>query len=329
MKLSSLDSAAAFVAVARHRSFTAAATELGVTRSAVSQTIKGFEQRLGVALLARTTRDVGLTEAGAALYAELAPVIGTVGRAIERIAEYSGRPAGLLRLNVPHIAVPLVIEPILAGFLDKHPQVQLEIFCDDSLANILEDGFDAGIRLGEMVAQDMVSVRLTPPTRTVVIGSPAYFEMHGVPQRPEDLVRHDCVNYRQNSRGGLYRWEFQRNGEEFEIAVKGRVIANDTPMLMRCAVDGLGLVSHLESLVRPWIERGEMRTVLDEYSVGTPGFFLYFPARAQVLPKLRAFIEYAREDRTGRPRDLAPEATHTKRKPRLKWDSAMRRPRPA
>jgi DNA-binding transcriptional LysR family regulator len=328
MKLSSLDSAAAFVAVARHRSFTAAAAELGVTRSAVSQTIKAFEQRLGVALLARTTRDVGLTEAGAALYAELAPVIGTVGRAIERMAEYSGRPAGVLRLNLPHIAVPLVIEPILAGFLEKHPQVQVEIFCDDALANIVEQGFDAGIRLGEMVAQDMVSVRLTPPTRTVVIGSPAYFEKHGVPQRPEDLVRHDCVNYRQISRGALYRWEFQRDGEEFEITVKGRVIANDTPTLMRCAVDGLGLVSHLESVVRPWIDRGEVRTVLDEYSVSTPGFFLYFPARSQVLPKLRAFIDYARVDRVDVLREPTGRATPATRKPRLKWDPATKRPRP-
>jgi DNA-binding transcriptional LysR family regulator len=328
MKLSSLDSAAAFVAVARHRSFTAAAAELGVTRSAVSQTIKGFEQRLGVALLARTTRDVGLTEAGAALYAELAPVIGTVGRAIERMAEYSGRPAGLLRLNVPHIAVPLVLEPILVGFLAKHPQVQIEIFCDDGFANIVEQGFDAGIRLGEMVAQDMVSVRLTPPTRTVVIGSPAYFEKHGVPQRPEDLVQHDCVNYRQISRGGLYRWEFQREGEEFEIAVKGRVIANDTPTLMRCAIDGLGLVSHLESVVRPWIERGEVRTVLDEYSVATPGFFLYFPARAQVLPKLRAFIDSARDKLNETAQQSRHRGVISARKPRLKWDATTRRPQP-
>jgi DNA-binding transcriptional LysR family regulator len=229
---------------------------------------------------------------------------------------------------VPHIAVPLVIEPILAGFLAQHPQVQIEIFCDDGFANIVEQGFDAGIRLGETVAQDMVSVRLTPPTRTVVIGSPAYFEKHGVPQRPEDLVQHDCVNYRQISRGGLYRWEFQRNGEEFEIAVKGRVIANDTPTLMRCAVDGLGLVSHLESVVRPWIERAEVRTVLDDYSVATPGFFLYFPARAQVLPKLRAFIDYLRpapDADTNRSGDGARPATG---KPRLKWDTATRRPRP-
>lgn len=322
MKVSSLDAAAAFVAVARHRSFTAAAAELGVTRSAVSQTIKGFEQRLGVALLARTTRDVGLTEAGAALYAELAPVIGTVGRAIERMAEHSGRPAGLLRLSVPHVAVPLVIEPILAGFLEKHPQVQIEIRVenggDDGVADIVEQGFDAGICLGETVAQDMVSVRLTPPTRTVVIGSPAYFAKHGVPQRPEDLVRHDCVNTRQTPRGGLDRWKFQRNGEAFETAVRGRVIANDTPTLMRCAVDGLGLVSHLESVVRPWIERGEVRTVLDGYSVGTPGLFLYFPARRQVLPKLRAFIEHARDKLNGATQHFEGRGTTSARKPRLK-----------
>jgi DNA-binding transcriptional LysR family regulator len=148
--------------------------------------------------------------------------------AIERMGEYSSQPSGLLRLNLPHIAVPLLIEPTLAGFLEQHPQVQIEIYADDSFANIVDQGFDAGIRLGETVAQDMVSVRLSPPTRTVVIGSPAYLEKHGVPQRPEDLVHHQCVNYRQISRGSLYRWEFQRNGEEFEIAVRGRVIANDT-----------------------------------------------------------------------------------------------------
>ena len=293
MKLRSLDAAAAFVAVARHRSFTAAAAELGVTRSALSQSIKAFEQRLGVALLARTTRDVGMTEAGAALYAELSPVIGTVGRALERMAEYSGRPAGLLRINAPTIAGPLILAPLLPGFLARYPDIQLEICSDDAFANIVEQGFDAGVRLGEMVAQDMVSVRLSPPTRTVVVASPDYLARHGTPERPEDLVRHQCINYRQATRGGIYRWEFQRGGEEFEMAVAGRLILNESELLLRAAADGLGLAYHFEFVARERVERGELVEVLREFSVATPGFFLYFPARAQVLPKLRALIQHA------------------------------------
>jgi DNA-binding transcriptional LysR family regulator len=292
LKLRTLDSAAAFVAVARHRSFTAAAAELAVTRSALSQSIKAFEQRLGVALLARTTRDVGMTEAGAALYAELSPVIGTVGRALERMAEYSGRPSGLLRISAPSIAGPLVLAPLLPGFLAQYPDIQLEIHTDDAFANIVEQGFDAGIRLGEFVAQDMVSVRLSPPTRTVVVASPDYLQRHGTPERPEDLMRHQCINYRQATRGGLYRWEFQRGGEEFEIAVSGRLIVNEAELLVRAAMDGVGLAYHLESVVQERLERGEVVEVLGDFSVATPGFFLYFPARAQVLPKLRAFLNF-------------------------------------
>lgn len=295
MKLGTLDGAVAFLAVAKKRSFTAAAAELGVTRSAVSQTIKSLETKLGVALLARTTRDVGLTEAGQRLYEHLEPALGSVAVALEHLHDYRGKPSGLLRLNVPRIAVDSLIASMLPGFLELHPNIQIEIYVDDSLANIVDSGFDAGIRLGEMVARDMVSIRLTPPSRLLVLGAPALIARHGMPQTPEELTNYPCINYRQITRGGIYKWEFQRDGEEFEVNVAGPVITNDTDFMLRAGVNGLGFVYQLESIVRPFIETGALKPVLEPFALSTPGLHIYFPARSQVLPKLRAFIDYLKK----------------------------------
>lgn len=294
MRADALDGLVAFRLVAERRSFTAAAARLRVSRSAVSQAIKALERRLGVPLLARTTRDVGLTEAGARFLAAIGPALDSIGAAAEAASLAGGRPSGLLRLNVPRIAASGVIAPLLPGFCALHPEITVEIFADDGLANIVEAGFDAGVRLGELVAADMVSVRISPADRLVVVGAPAYFARRGHPATPRDLAAHDCINFRETSRGGLYRWEFEQEGEAFDVAVEGRVVVNDAALKLRTAADGLGLACELHSVARPLLQAGVLATTLDAFAASTPGFHLYFPARAQVAPKLRAFIDFAR-----------------------------------
>jgi DNA-binding transcriptional LysR family regulator len=294
MKLSRLDAGAVFVQVAGHRNFTAAAAQLNITRSAASQAVKSLEARLGVVLLVRTTRDVAPTQEGERLYAELAPALAAMQRAFEQARADAGRPSGLLRLNVPRIAVATVIAPLLPGFAQRYPEVTLEVFVDDRLANIVEGGFDAGVRFGEMVAQDMVSVQLAAAGRLLVVGSPGYFAAHGAPRSPADLTRHRCINYRQISKGGLYRWEFQRQGEVFEIAVDGPLVVNDSDLKLRAAIDGIGLAYELESVVEPFVQAGVLQPVLQRYAIRTPGLHIYFPSRAQVSPKLRAFLDFAK-----------------------------------
>lgn len=299
MRPDPLDGLLPFVLAARHRSFTAAAAELRVTRSAVSQAIKALETRLGVTLLARTTRDVGLTEAGEAFLAAVQPAVVAIAAAAEAASAMGGRPAGTLRLNVPRVAIGTVIAPLLPRFRAACPEVTVEVFAEDRLANIVEGGFDAGVRLGELLAQDMVSVRLSPPERLVVVGAPAYFARRGHPAHPRDLAFHDCINFRQSTRGGLYAWEFEQpradgSPEAFEVAVQGGLVVNDTALKLQAAIDGLGLAYELESAARPAIAAGSLQPTLGDFAPTTPGFFLYFPARAQVLPKLRAFIDIAR-----------------------------------
>jgi DNA-binding transcriptional LysR family regulator len=294
MRAHDLDGLVAFCLVAEKRSFTAAAAELGVTRSAMSQAIKALEAGLGVAVFARTTRDVGLTEPGERLYAEVRPAIEAISLARQAASASGGRPSGVLRLNVPRVAITSVIAPLLPGFARAHPKITVEVFTEDRFANIVEGGFDAGVRLGELVEKDMVSVRLTEADRLCVVGAPAYFAARGTPSHPRELGRHACVNFRQSSRGGLYRWEFEEAGEEFDVAVDGPLIVNDTDLKLRAAIDGLGLAYELRSVAKPWLEAGALVECLATFAPATPGFYLYFPARAQVLPKLRAFIDFAR-----------------------------------
>ncbi len=293
MQRSELDGLMAFLKVAERRSFTAAARDLGVTPSAISQTIRALEERAGVALLARTTRDVALTEAGRRFVDRARPAVETIRAAFEEAAELGSRPSGLLRLNVPRVALTSMIEPVLASFCAAHPAVQVEIFVEDRFANIVEDGFDAGIRLGELIDADMVAVRLTPPFKLAVVGAPGYLEQHGRPGHPRDLKDHACINFRQGARGGLYHWEFEEKGREFAVSVNGPVIVNEAGIMMASAVMGLGLAYTLTPVAEPLCEQGVLQTVLEEFCPETPGFFLYFPARHQVMPKLRAFIDHA------------------------------------
>ncbi len=294
MRRDQLDGVVAFLRVAERRSFTAAAAELGVTPAAVSHTIKQLEARIGVALFARTTRDVGLTEAGRRFLEHARPGLAQISEAFEAARRLGDAPSGLLRLNVPRVALPGIVEPVLTEFRAAYPAVEVEITVEDRSVNIVEEGFDAGIRLGEMIEADMVGVRLTPPFRCAIVASPAYLARRGRPVRPEELRVHDCINFRQG-RGTLYRWEFEEGGREWEMAVPGPFATNDGALMMAACVQGLGLAYTLEPVAAPLVEQGLLKRVLEPFCPETPGFFLYFPHRAQVMPKLRAFADFAVE----------------------------------
>jgi DNA-binding transcriptional LysR family regulator len=291
MRRGDLDGLIAFLRVAERRSFSAAARELGVTPSAVSQAVRALERRARVALLARTTRDVALTEAGQRFVERARPAVESIDEAFGAAAELAARPGGLLRLNVPRVALAPLIEPVLADFCAAYPDVQVEIYVDDKFANIVEERFDAGIRLGELVEADMVAVRLTPPFKLAVVASPDYLARRGRPTHPSDLRDHSCINFRQSSRGGLYHWEFEEDGRGFAVAVQGQLIVNEAGLMLASAVSGLGLAYALEPVIRPLRAQGLLDTVLESFCPETPGFFLYFPSRRHVMPKLRAFID--------------------------------------
>ncbi|WP_437792205.1 LysR substrate-binding domain-containing protein [Sorangium sp. So ce693] len=281
-----------FLTVARHRSFRAAAAELGVTTGAVSQAIRALERRVGLPLFSRTTRRVGLTEAGERLHERLAPAAGEISAALEALDELRGQPAGLLRLTVPRTAVPFVIEPVLPRFRRAYPDVAVEISVDDALVDLAESGFDAGVRLGEDLAQDMTAVRLTPDLRWLVVGAPSYFAAHGRPEEPEDLLAHTCIRYRFQS-SALYRWEFVRDHREITVHAPGTLTVNDANLAVSLARDGLGLAYMFDLAVAEDLASGALATALERHAPTGPGFFLYFPARAQTQAKLRAFIDMA------------------------------------
>ena len=293
------DGIEAFLAVAARRSFAAAARDLGVTGPAVSQAVRQLERRVGVPLFYRTTRSVNLTEAGRQLLDRAQPAATAVAAALADLRELGERPSGLLRLNVPRLAVPLLIEPVLPGFLAAFPDVTVEVSVDDGIANVVDAGFDAGIRLGSMIERDLVAVPLTPPLTTVVVGAPGYLAARGRPQSLEDLAAHDCIAYRRITAGTIYRWEFVRDGVEVEVAVTGRVVVNDTDLTLRAALDGLGLAYLFDVMTAPYEAAGRLERVLQPYALVEPGLFLYYPARSQVMAKLRAFIDYVRERRNG------------------------------
>lgn len=287
------------LAVARRQGFSAAAAELGMTPSAVSHAVRAVEEQLGQPLFARTTRSVALTEAGAALVAAVGPALAEVADGIERLSGAPGRPQGLLRLNVPRVALPLVVVPVLEVMRRRHPGVQVEVYGDDAMTDIVAAGFDAGIRLGAMIGADMIAVRLTPPFRAIVVASPAYLRRRGEPRRIAELAAHDCIGFRQISGGGLYRWELRDGHAEVSVELPSPLIVNDAMIALELARRGLGLAYVFEPLARADLRRGRLRQVLAAAAIEEPGLFLYFPARGSRAPKLRAFIDVAREVLSG------------------------------
>ncbi len=284
----------AFVRVARLGSFRMAANQLGVSASAVSQTLRGLESRLGVRLLNRTTRRVGLTEAGERLLQQVAPAIDTLNTALEETESARDRPSGLLRINMPR-AVWALIAGRLPQFLARYPDVQVELFADDGLSDMVAGGFDAGIRLGECLGKDMIALPITPPLKMVVAGSPDYFRQHPSPRIPEDLANHACLHFRYASSGKLVEWEFQRDGHVFEVAVGSRLIVNDGGTARDAALRGMGLAQLFDFAIGEDEAAGRLVRVLEPYYQPFPGFYIYYSTRRQLPPKLRAFVDFLRE----------------------------------
>jgi DNA-binding transcriptional LysR family regulator len=288
-----LDGVEAFLSVAEHRNFRKAAAQLGVTPSAMSQAVRVLEARVGAALFIRTTRSVGLTEAGERFLSRAKPAFEELVAAGEVARELGQRPTGLLRLSVPRAVVPILLEPLIASFCQAYPAVEVEIAASEELIDLAAAGFDAGIRLGQFIAADMVAVRLTAPFRLAIVGNPAYLARSGSPKRPDDLRHHACLRLRR-SNGALAPWSLDDNGRAIEIAVSGPLIANDFPTMLGAALEGVGLAQVPEPIATEGVATGKLVRVLEPYAPMVPGVFLYYPGKRQVLPKLRAFIDHVK-----------------------------------
>lgn len=288
-----LDGVEAFLSVARHLSFRRAATELGVTPSAISQAIRVLEERVGAALFMRTTRSVGLTEAGERFLARAKPAFEELVAAGEVARDLGQRPAGRLRLSVPRAVMPVLLEPLIASFCRSYPEIEVEIAANEKLVDLANEGFDAGIRFGQFIEADMVAVRLTPPFRFIVAGSPAYLARTAPPEHPNDLSHHACLRLRRSS-GALAPWSFDEDGHPIEVAVSGPFIANDFPTMLGAAVEGVGLAQLPEPIAAALLRTEKLVQVLERFAPMTPGMFLYHPGRRQMTPKLRAFIEHVK-----------------------------------
>ncbi len=293
MPMPSLPALDVFLAVAKHGSFRKAAIERGVTASALSHAIRDLEEVLDVRLFHRTNRSVRITEAGENLRREIAPALGSIAEAIERVGVYRSRPAGTLRLNVPRNANDLVIRPVMARFLAAYPEVGLEIVSDDGLVDIVADSFDVGIRAGQHLGQDMISVPVGPPLRFAVVGSPAYFAVRSKPLVAQDLLAHACIR-RHYPSGTRYAWTFSRGDEDVVVEVSGPLLVDDRSLVVAAALDGIGLSHIHEALVADHLSRGDLVRVLEDWCPPLPTFFLYYPGRRQLPPPLRAFIDMVR-----------------------------------
>jgi DNA-binding transcriptional LysR family regulator len=281
----------AFATVARAKNFRRAAREQRVSVSSLSQRLRALEEHLGVRLLNRTTRSVGLTEAGELLLARVAPAIGDVREALDRVRGLRDVPSGRLRINAPPPAIDLVIAPMIAPFLAAYPKIDLEIVADSSFVDIVDAGFDAGVRYGEHLAQDMIALSLGPPQRYTVVAAPDYVAQHGRPKHPKDLLAHPAIRTRF-SNGVMPDWEFEKAGRAVKLAPPARLIATYLPMAMQAVCDGVGFWMTFEGHVRAAIKSGALVSVLDDWCAAFPGPFLYYPSRRQPPPALAAFIAF-------------------------------------
>ncbi len=284
----------AFLAVARDRSFTRAAAKLGVSQSALSHTIRGLESRLGLRLLTRTTRSVAPTDAGERLLQTIGPRFDEIDAELAALSELRDKPAGTIRVTAGEHSAETVLWPALARLLPDYPDIRVEVTIDYGLTDIVAERFDAGIRLGEQVAKDMIAVRIGPDMRMVVVGAPGYFAQHSRPETPQDLTGHNCINLRLPTLGGIYAWEFERDGRELRVRVDGQLVFNSTPMILKAAVDGAGLAYLPEDRVRPYLGDGRLVCVLDDWCEPFSGYHLYYPSRRQLSPAFALLVEALR-----------------------------------
>jgi DNA-binding transcriptional LysR family regulator len=289
-----LDGVEVFLSVAQHRSFRQAAAELGVTPSAISQAVRALEARVGAALFIRTTRSVGLTEAGERFLAHAKPAFEALIAASDAARDLGQRPAGLLRLTAPRAVVPILLEPLIASFCRAYPEVEVEIDARAELVDLATEGFDAGIRLGQFIAADMIAVRLTPPFPLAVVGSPEYLHERKKPERLDDLRAHACLRMRRSNES-IAPWSFVDGNKAIEVIVSGPLIANDYPTLFGAAMEGMGLAQMPQPIAAGSLATGKLVRLLEAFAPTVPGVFLYYPSRHQMMPKLRAFIDHVKD----------------------------------
>jgi DNA-binding transcriptional LysR family regulator len=294
MPRENLNDLLAFLAVARERSFTRAAAKLGLSQSALSHTIRGLEERLGLRLLTRTTRSVSPTEAGARLLQSVGPRFEEIEAQLAALSELREKPAGTIRFTSTEHAAYTILWPKLAKVLPEYPDIKLEIIIEQGLTDIVAERYDAGVRLGEQVAKDMIAVRIGPDTRMAVVGAPSYFERRLPPRRPQDLVAHDCINLRLPTLGGLYAWEFEKAKREIKVRVEGQLVFNGVGMILNAALAGFGLAYLPEDLVQARVAEGTLIRVLAEWCPPFPGYHLYYPSRRQATPAFALVVEALR-----------------------------------
>ncbi|QEI06617.1 LysR family transcriptional regulator [Pigmentiphaga aceris] len=284
----------AFLAVARDQSFTKAAARLGITPSAVSHTIRALEERLGVRLLARTTRNVSPTEAGERLMRSIAPLFDQIAAEVDALSELRDKPRGTIRVTCTDDSLELCVRPMLAKFLAEYPDITLEFYVDYGFTNVVEERFDAGIRMGEAISKDMVAARIGPDWRLALVASPGYFEKNPVPATPHELTKYACINIRHRPAGSVYAWEFAKDGDEFTVRVEGQLVFNSMMHVLNAALDGIGLAYVPEQLVAPYLADGRLKEVLAEWCPTFQGFHLYYPNRRQASPAFSAFVDALR-----------------------------------
>lgn len=281
MSIERYDQLAIFSVVARERSFTRAAAKLGLSQPALSRAMRNLEERLGVRLLARTTRSVSATEAGEHLLGVIAPRFEEIDAELALLSDFRDKPAGRLRVTAGEHAAITVLQPVLAKILPDHPDLHIEVTVDYGLTDIVAEGYDAGVRLGEQVAKDMIAMRIGPDMRMAVVGSPDYLARHPRPKTPRDLTRHNCITIRLPTYGGIFPWEFEKRGEELKVRVEGQLVFNNIAMRLDAALNGLGLAYMPEDLVQPHIAGGRLLRVLADWCPSFPGYHLYYPSRRQ------------------------------------------------
>lgn len=294
MKRDDLYDLAAFVVVAEQGSFTRAAAELGMSQSALSHAMKALEERLGVRLLARTTRSVSTTEAGETLLRSLRPALEDIAFGVDAVGALRGKPSGTVRITATKHAISSVVMPVLPSFLASHPEIRVDVNVDDNLTDIVANRIDAGIRFGDIVEKDMIAVRIGPDIRMSIVGAPSYFEAHPAPTTPRELSGHLCINYRLVRTGGLYAWDLQENGRPFEVRVDGPLVFNNSDLLREAALAGQGLAYVYDDEVAAHVESGRLVRILEKWCPTFQGYYLYHPSRRQTPPALAALIEALR-----------------------------------
>lgn len=294
MSRQNLNDLVAFLTVARERSFTRAAAQLGVSQSALSHTVRGLEQRLGLRLLSRTTRSVAPTEAGERLLSSVGPRFDEIDGERAALSELREKPAGTIRITAGEHAAQSVLWPALARLLPRYPDIRVEIAVDYGLTDIVAERYDAGVRLGEQVARGMIAVRIAPDMRMAVVGAPDYFAQHAPPTSPQELTARSCINIRLPTYGGIYAWEFERDGRELKVRVEGQLVFNTIALRLDAVLTGLGLAYLPEDQVRPHLDAGRLVRVLEDWCPPFPGYHLYYPSRRQHTPAFALLVDALR-----------------------------------